>query len=148
MILATRALIQYSNFATIRAVPTTSRTHRSCTLDDALKIAARITNSQYSDSSVLFMPIKNKMQVLYPAKRAHECVLDIDVSFCWHSTRQVSSTELCRAELESLQSKVDERLTNLQARPGPVCAVREEMFSELYDEVIREVKHRRDSVPK
>lgn len=38
-----------------------------------------------------------------------------------------------------MQSNVDERVATLQARPGAVCAVREQIFSELYDEVIRQV---------
>lgn len=38
-----------------------------------------------------------------------------------------------------LQGKVDARLISLQARPRAVCAVRERIFSELYDEVVREV---------
>ena len=44
-----------------------------------------------------------------------------------------------RAELEMVHGRVDEVLATLQARPGAVCAVRERIFSELYDELIREV---------
>ena len=44
-----------------------------------------------------------------------------------------------RAELEMVRGRVDELLATLQARPGAVCAVRERIFSELYDELIREV---------
>lgn len=57
---------------------------------------------------------------------------------------KVSSAGWTRAELESLRSKVDARLATLQARPGAVCAVREQVFSELYDEIIREVS---DNIP-
>lgn len=38
-----------------------------------------------------------------------------------------------------LHNKVDAKLSTFQARPGAVCAVREQVFSELFDEVIREV---------
>lgn len=44
-----------------------------------------------------------------------------------------------RADLEMVHSRVDELLAALQARPGAICAVRERIFSELYDELIREV---------
>ncbi|CAM9644429.1 unnamed protein product, partial [Sphacelaria rigidula] len=51
----------------------------------------------------------------------------------------VSSAEWSRAELESLQANVDDRLASLQARSGAICTVREQVFSELYDEVIRQI---------
>ncbi|CAM9697056.1 unnamed protein product [Hapterophycus canaliculatus] len=38
-----------------------------------------------------------------------------------------------------VQSEVESRLVALQARQGPVCPVREQVFSELFDEVIREI---------
>ena len=34
---------------------------------------------------------------------------------------------------------LDERLERLQARPGGICPVREQLFSELFDELIRQV---------
>lgn len=52
---------------------------------------------------------------------------------------KVSTRERNRLDLDSLQSKVDARLTKLQARPGAICVVREQVFSELFDELIREV---------
>lgn len=52
---------------------------------------------------------------------------------------KVSSTVRTREELEMVYSRVDALLATLQARPGAVCAVRERIFSELYDELIREV---------
>ena len=55
---------------------------------------------------------------------------------------KVSSAERTRAELELLHGEVDARLSAFQARPGAVCAVREQVFSDLYDEVIREVSSR------
>lgn len=55
---------------------------------------------------------------------------------------KVSSAERTRAELELLHGEVDARLSAFQARPGAVCAVREQVFSDLYDEVIREVRGR------
>lgn len=55
---------------------------------------------------------------------------------------KASSAERTRAELELLHGEVDARLSAFQARPGAVCAVREQVFSDLYDEVIREVSGR------
>eukprot|EP00904_Undaria_pinnatifida_P001270 jgi/Undpi1/11143/HiC_scaffold_30.g13441.m1 len=60
-----------------------------------------------------------------------------DEAGTWVQT--VSSTERTRAELEMLHNKVDAKLSTFQARPGAVCAVREQVFSELFDEVIREI---------
>eukprot|EP00903_Cladosiphon_okamuranus_P005645 g5611.t1 len=51
----------------------------------------------------------------------------------------VSSAVRTRAELEMVRGRVEELLAKLQARPGAICAVRERIFSELYDELIREI---------
>ncbi|CAM9586680.1 unnamed protein product [Ascophyllum nodosum] len=51
----------------------------------------------------------------------------------------VSSAEWTRADLEALKRKVDATLATCQARPRAICAVREQIFSELFDEIIREV---------
>lgn len=67
------------------------------------------------------------------------CTLPIDLIDL--GTLKVSGTVRTRGELEKVQNKVEARLATLQARPGAVCAVRESVFSELYDEVIREVNH-------
>lgn len=62
-----------------------------------------------------------------------------------HKTRvdrtmfKVSTRERNRVDLDSLRSKVDARLATLQARPGAICVVREQVFSELFDELIRGV---------
>lgn len=52
---------------------------------------------------------------------------------------KVSTRERNRGDLDSLRSKVDARLATLQARPGAICVVREQVFSELFDEIIRGV---------
>ncbi|CAM9409479.1 unnamed protein product [Choristocarpus tenellus] len=51
----------------------------------------------------------------------------------------VSSMEISRAELGLLNSRVSARLIAHQARSQAVCSVREEVFSELYDELVRQV---------
>lgn len=55
------------------------------------------------------------------------------------SALKVSSAVRTRSELEMVHGRVDTQLATLKARPRAVCAVRERVFSELYDEVIREV---------
>lgn len=39
----------------------------------------------------------------------------------------------------ALTKELDKRLTERQARDNPICPVREELFSQLFDEIIRQV---------
>lgn len=83
-----------------------------------------------------------QLTAAYPAP-AQECRSTVaeNRTVCAADTLfQVSSAEWSRAELESLQANVDDRLASLQARSGAICTVREQVFSELYDEVIRQVR--------
>lgn len=54
-------------------------------------------------------------------------------------TQTVSSTPASREDIATLRGALDERLARLQARPGGICPVREQLFSELFDELIRQV---------
>jgi dynein light intermediate chain len=44
-----------------------------------------------------------------------------------------------RLDVVTLQEKLDERLENWQARDGGICPVREELFSQAFDELLRQV---------
>ena len=54
-------------------------------------------------------------------------------------TQVVDSSPASRDDILVLQQALDERLERLQARPGGICPVREQLFSELFDELIRQV---------
>lgn len=44
-----------------------------------------------------------------------------------------------RGEVETLNKELDKRLTERQARDNGICPVREELFSQVFDEIIRQV---------
>ena len=50
-----------------------------------------------------------------------------------------STESKCRADVEDLEKSLAEALDALQVRPKPVCYLREVIYSELFDELIRQV---------
>jgi dynein light intermediate chain len=53
--------------------------------------------------------------------------------------QDVSSTASSREDVINLQMKLDERLQERQARENGICPVREELYSQSFDELIRQV---------
>jgi len=53
--------------------------------------------------------------------------------------QDVSSTASSREDVINLQMKLDERLQERQARENGICPVREELYSQCFDELIRQV---------
>jgi dynein light intermediate chain len=53
--------------------------------------------------------------------------------------QDVSSTASSREDVINLQMKLDERLQERQARENGICPVREELYSQGFDELIRQV---------
>ena len=53
--------------------------------------------------------------------------------------QEVSSTASSREDVINLQMKLDERLQERQARENGICPVREELYSQCFDELIRQV---------
>ena len=51
----------------------------------------------------------------------------------------VSSTPATRLDVINLQEQLDQRLTNRQARETGICPVREELYAQCFDELIRQV---------
>ena len=41
--------------------------------------------------------------------------------------------------MSALNKELDKRLTERQARDNPICPIREELFAQVFDEVIRQV---------
>lgn len=54
--------------------------------------------------------------------------------------QQVSQAPATRDDVISLQMTLDERLQQRQAREAGVCPVREELYSQGFDELIRQVR--------
>ena len=54
-------------------------------------------------------------------------------------TQVVDTSPASREALVALHTALDERLARLQARPSGICPAREQLFSELFDELIRQV---------
>ncbi|XP_014779293.1 33 kDa inner dynein arm light chain, axonemal [Octopus bimaculoides] len=53
--------------------------------------------------------------------------------------QQVSSTPATRLDVVTLQEELDRRLQQRQARETGICAVRRELYSQCFDELIRQV---------
>jgi len=51
----------------------------------------------------------------------------------------VSSTPATRLDVINLQSKLDKKLLELQARETGICAVRESLYQQCFDELIRQI---------
>lgn len=56
-----------------------------------------------------------------------------------HLQQHVSSTASSREDVINLQMKLDERLQERQARENGICPVREELYAQCFDELIRQV---------
>ena len=53
--------------------------------------------------------------------------------------QQVSSTPATRLDVVNLQEELDRRLQQRQARETGICPVRRELYSQVFDELIRQV---------
>ena len=51
----------------------------------------------------------------------------------------VSHQNASREDVSKLKEVLDERLKERQARDSGICPIREELFSQCYDEIIRQV---------
>lgn len=56
-----------------------------------------------------------------------------------HYTQYVSHKPAERDDILSLTKELDKKLTERQARDNGICPVREELFSQCFDEIIRQV---------
>jgi dynein light intermediate chain, axonemal len=52
----------------------------------------------------------------------------------------VSSTPATRPDVVNLQKNLDKALQSRQARETGICPIREELYSQCFDELIREVR--------
>lgn len=56
-----------------------------------------------------------------------------------HYTQYVSHKPAEREDILNLTKELDKKLTERQARDNGICPVREELFSQCFDEIIRQV---------
>jgi dynein light intermediate chain len=56
-----------------------------------------------------------------------------------HVKQYVSSTEASRVDVARLREMLDHKLLERQAREKPICPVREELFQQCLEEIIRQV---------
>ncbi len=52
----------------------------------------------------------------------------------------VSSTPATRADVVNLQKSLDKALQSRQARETGICPIREELYAQTFDEIIRQVR--------
>ena len=53
--------------------------------------------------------------------------------------RYVSATPATKADVVNLKTELDKKLVSLQARNSGICPVREELHSQCFDELIRQI---------
>lgn len=56
-----------------------------------------------------------------------------------HYIQYVSHKQSEREEVSALSEELNKRLTERQARDNPICPIREKLFAQVFDEVIRQV---------
>ena len=56
-----------------------------------------------------------------------------------HYIQYVSHTPASRVDVARLRENLDSKLMDRQARESGICPVREELFSQCFDEIIRQV---------
>lgn len=72
------------------------------------------------------------------------CLLPLPVSSEWTEDGQlwvqyVSSTPATRSDVITLQEQLDHKLQQRQARETGICPIREELYAQCFDELIRQV---------
>jgi len=56
-----------------------------------------------------------------------------------HFVQYVSNQQATRVDVARLREMLDQKLMERQARESGICPVREELFSQCFDEIIRQV---------
>ena len=82
--------------------------------------------SEYEDYSV-----KDALNKILPPKQRKE------FDQLW--IKYVSCTPVTKAEVVNLQEGLDRRLQTMQARETGICPIREQLYGECFDELIRQV---------
>jgi dynein light intermediate chain len=82
--------------------------------------------SEYEDYSV-----KDALNKILPPKKVYKG------DQLW--VQYVSCTPVTKAEVLNLQEGLDRRLQTMQARETGICPIREELYNECFDELIRQV---------
>ncbi len=82
--------------------------------------------SEYEDYSV-----KDALNKILPPKKVYKG------EQLW--VQYVSCTPVTKAEVLNLQEGLDRRLQTMQARETGICPIREELYTECFDELIRQV---------
>jgi dynein light intermediate chain len=82
--------------------------------------------SEYEDYSV-----KDALNKILPPKKIYKN------EQLW--VQYVSCTPVTKAEVLNLQEGLDRRLQTMQARETGICPIREELYNECFDELIRQV---------
>ena len=84
------------------------------------------TSNEYTDYSV-----KDALNLILPPKKI------ITNEQLW--VQYVSCTPVTKAEVQNLKEGLDKRIKVLEAKETGVCTVREQLYSECFDELIRQV---------
>ena len=83
-------------------------------------------NGEFTDYSV-----KDALNLILPPKKT------IKNEQLW--VEYVSCTPVTKAEVQTLKEGLDKRIKTLSAKESGICTVREQLYSECFDELIRQV---------
>jgi len=108
--------------------------------------ALKVSPQQSGENGQFPMPpSKNKLPGVQNASQATEEILNsilpprewTESGQLW--VQQVSSTPATRNDVVAIQDDLDKRLQQRQARETGICPVRRELYSQMFDELIRQV---------
>ncbi|KAM9408352.1 axonemal dynein light intermediate polypeptide 1-like [Pholidichthys leucotaenia] len=105
----------------------------------------RVSSLPPADSLPVPPPPKPKSASAEAAKRENEEILNVilpprewmEENQLW--VQQVSSTPCTRADVVNLEELLDIKLQQRQARQTGICPIRRELYSQCFDELIRQV---------
>lgn len=139
MIPPNASLVKYDN-----AVMVSKNTDKKTPRAKALKVTAQPATDGSVVPSPPTKPKQNGEAVTTSSQQTDEILNSIlpprewtDGGQLW--VQQVSSTPATRLDVVSLQEELDRRLQQRQARETGICPVRRELYSQCFDELIRQV---------
>ncbi|XP_054869568.1 axonemal dynein light intermediate polypeptide 1 isoform X1 [Amphiprion ocellaris] len=105
----------------------------------------KVSPQQSADSAPVPPPPKPKSDSSEAIKQGNEEVLNIILpprewtEGSQHWVQQVSSAPCTRTDVIHLEERLDTKLQQRQARETGICPVRRELYSQCFDEIIRQV---------
>jgi len=108
--------------------------------ESAKKAIAAAKNASASNAGDTKAPSSQLDEILHSILPPREFVnQQTEIEDSLRYMQYVSKTPSTRIGVIKLQEKLDEKLLERQARPSGICPVREDVYSQAYDELIRQI---------